>query len=101
MARGEHPSILDTPIMRLRARLVGPRGVLLGLHHVPGVLACKVVDYGQNGVTMPMGTAHVDVWGGDPVAVFEAMNRFRGVMITTTVYPPRWWHRLRSWWIRL
>ena len=91
---------LDSTRLIRRIVSLGPRAVVLGLDQVPGVVRVRLVDHGADGVEMPVGQAHVEVWGGRAIDVYAAVdkNRPHGVMVTVRVRHD-WltWHRLRGW----
>lgn len=80
---GNKPRALDK-IRQRRAAALG-RAVLLGLTDVPDVVLARMVEHGDSGVTMPPGAVLLEVWGGKPIPVLEAVHQHApaGVMVLT------------------
>lgn len=84
--------------MRRRIAAVG-RGVHFDLDVVPGIVLVRMHEHGSGDYEMPPGTVLVEVWGGEPSAVFTAIANTRPANL---VVIPIWrrakrWHRLVAW----
>ncbi len=90
---------VDSERLIRRIVSIGPRAAVLGLDVVPGVVRVRLSDHGADGVEMPPGTAHVEVWGGRAEDVYAAVERNKpaAVLLTVRLRPAHWWHRLRGW----
>jgi hypothetical protein len=71
----DRPRAIDK-IRQRRAAACG-RGALLGVDAVADVVLARVVEHGEPGVTMPPGSVLLEVWGGKPPAVLEAVHVHR------------------------
>jgi hypothetical protein len=95
----DKPRAIDR-IRQRRAAACG-RGVLLGVDAVADVVLARVVEHGEPGVTMPPGSVLLEVWGGKPPAVLEAVHSTRpaGVQVLVIhhalVGPLQ---RVTAWW---
>lgn len=71
----------------------------MDLDTVPGIVAVRVSDHRDPRCRVMDGSAVVEVWGGDPAAVFRAVEaRTReGIVAVPVVREPSRWMRLRRW----
>lgn len=95
----DRPRAIDA-IRQRRAAACG-RAVLLGVDEIPDVVLARVVEHGDDGVTMPPGSVLLEVWGGKAPAVLEAVHVTRPAFVHVLVIHHAQAGRLQhvtAWW---